>query len=184
MREIVKRKKTTSEDIHPAGNVNLNARFCCEWLLSKLSHEQTNENISKVNIFTDNIAHPLVNLLMQHRHSSGNSVYSFSRVCRDLKEVLCFYHKKSLEWTKCEVDLTYPFTAASQKHRCLLLILVLCLWNLTFLPNKALCMCHACEEKYPILKGKLPLNFKRCCSYQVLTMVQTSVFIQAEIADI
>lgn len=51
-------------------------RSWCEWLLSQLSREQTNEKISKANIYTDNIVHPLLNLLMQHRSSSGNSVDS------------------------------------------------------------------------------------------------------------
>ena len=74
MKEIERRKKTTSRDVHEAGNVNLEARSCREWMLSELSGEQTNENISKANIFTDSVAQQLVNLLMQHRSSFGNSV--------------------------------------------------------------------------------------------------------------
>lgn len=49
---------------------------------------------------------------------------------------------------------------------------------------KILCMCHASKEKYPIPKQKFPLNSKRCCRHQALSMVQTNLFIQAEIADI
>lgn len=122
-------------------------------------------SISKLNIFTGNIAHPLVNLLTQHRRSSGNSAYSFSRLQR-LKGSPLFLLQGGFGMNKQEIDPTYPFTAAFQKQRCLVVITVSYQWNLTFLPNKAQYMCKTLKES---------------C---VLTMVQTCVFVQAKIADI
>lgn len=129
-------------------------------------------SISKVNIFTGNIAHPLVNLLMQHRRSSGNSAYSFLPFAETWRKSFVFFFtaREASEWT-------------NRKLTSLILLLQLsrdkgAYCRSWFRSNGIL---PSCPTRHNICVEKLPPKFERCC---ILTIVQTCRFIRAEIADI